>query len=77
MHIAEDHFIVEIIDPETGEPKDFGEEGEVVITTLTKEALPIIRYRTRDISAINPEPCRCGRTSMRMRKISGLPTICS
>lgn len=71
MHIAEDHFIVEIIDPETGEPKDFGEEGEVVITTLTKEALPIIRYRTRDISAINPEPCRCGRTSMRMRKISG------
>ncbi|HHY04699.1 MAG TPA: phenylacetate--CoA ligase [Thermoanaerobacterales bacterium] len=71
MHIAEDHFIVEIIDPETGEPKDFGEEGEVVITTLTKEALPIIRYRTRDISAINPEPCRCGRTSVRMRKISG------
>lgn len=71
MHIAEDHFIVEIIDPITGEPKDYGEEGEVVITTLTKEALPIIRYRTRDISALNPEPCKCGRNSMRMRKISG------
>jgi len=71
MHIAEDHFIVEIIDPVTEEPKDYGEEGEVVITTLTKEALPIIRYRTRDISSLNPEPCRCGRTSMRMKKISG------
>lgn len=71
MHIAEDHFIVEIIDPVTEEPKDYGEEGEVVITTLTKEAIPIIRYRTRDISSLNPEPCRCGRTSMRMKKISG------
>lgn len=71
MHIAEDHFFVEIIDPVTGEPKDYGEEGEVVITTLTKEALPIIRYRTRDISALNPQPCQCGRSSMRMRKISG------
>ena len=71
MHIAEDHFLVEIIDPITGEPKEYGEEGEVVITTLTKEALPIIRYRTRDISSLNPEPCQCGRTSMRMRKISG------
>jgi phenylacetate-CoA ligase len=71
MHIAEDHFIIEIIDPNTGEPKEYGEEGEVVITTLTKEALPIIRYRTRDISVLNPEPCKCGRTSMRMRKISG------
>ncbi|NLC38601.1 MAG: phenylacetate--CoA ligase [Clostridia bacterium] len=71
MHIAEDHFLVEIIDPETGEPKDYGEEGEVVITTLTKEALPVLRYRTKDISLINPEPCRCGRTSFRMRKITG------
>ncbi|HHX23262.1 MAG TPA: phenylacetate--CoA ligase [Thermoanaerobacterales bacterium] len=71
MHIAEDHFIIEIIDPNTGEQKEYGEEGEVVITTLTKEALPIIRYRTRDISVLNPEPCKCGRTSMRMRKISG------
>jgi len=71
MHISEDHFLVEIIDPITGEPKNYGEEGEVVITTLTKEALPIIRYRTRDISSLNPEPCRCGRTSMRMKKITG------
>lgn len=71
MHIAEDHFLIEIIDPLTGEPKDYGEEGEVVITTLTKEALPLIRYRTRDISSLNPEPCKCGRTSTRMKKISG------
>ena len=71
MNIAEYHFIIEIIDPNTGEQKEYGEEGEVVITTLTKEALPIIRYRTRDISVLNPEPCKCGRTSMRMRKISG------
>ncbi|HHX50596.1 MAG TPA: phenylacetate--CoA ligase, partial [Clostridia bacterium] len=71
MHIAEDHFLLEIIDPETGEQKDYGEEGEVVITTLTKESLPILRYRTKDISLLNPEPCRCGRTSLRMRKITG------
>ncbi|MBM7853770.1 phenylacetate-CoA ligase [Desulfohalotomaculum tongense] len=71
MHIAEDHFLVEVIDPETGEPLDYGQEGELVITSLTKEALPIIRYRTRDITALNPEPCRCGRTTIRMKKVSG------
>ncbi|MBO8138345.1 MAG: phenylacetate--CoA ligase [Desulfotomaculum sp.] len=71
MHIAEDHFLVEVIDPDTGEPLDYGEEGELVITTLTKEALPIIRYRTRDITKLNPEPCRCGRTTARMSKVSG------
>ncbi|SHF07251.1 phenylacetate-CoA ligase [Desulfofundulus australicus DSM 11792] len=71
MHIAEDHFLVEIVDPETGEALDYGQEGEVVITTLTKEALPVIRYRTRDISVINPEPCACGRTSARLRRVTG------
>jgi len=71
MHIAEDHFLVEIIDPETKEPLDYGCEGELVITTLTREAMPIIRYRTKDITSINPEPCRCGRTNARMAKVSG------
>ncbi|MGB9802500.1 phenylacetate--CoA ligase family protein [Desulfofundulus sp.] len=71
LHIAEDHFLVEIIDPETGEVLDYGQEGEVVITALTKEAFPVIRYRTRDISVINPEPCPCGRTTARLRRIAG------
>ncbi len=71
MHINEDHFLVEVIDPETGEPKGPGEEGELVITTLTKEAFPVVRYRTRDITALNYEPCACGRTLARMRKVTG------
>jgi len=71
LHINEDHFLVEVIDPETGEPLDYGQEGELVITTLTKEALPVIRYRTRDITVLNPEPCACGRTTVRMRKVLG------
>jgi len=71
LHINEDHFLVEVIDPETGEPLDYGEEGELVITTLTKEALPIIRYRTRDITVLNPQKCACGRTTVRMRKVMG------
>lgn len=71
LHISEDHFLVEIIDPDTGEPRGPGEEGELVITTLTKEALPIIRYRTRDITVLNEEPCPCGRTHARMRKVRG------
>jgi len=71
MHINEDHFLVEVIDPETGETLDYGEEGELVFTTLTKEAFPVVRYRTRDISVLNPEPCGCGRTTVRMRKIKG------
>ncbi len=71
MHIFEDHFIAEIIDPETGEPVPFGEQGELVITSLTKEAFPIIRYRTRDITVLNPEPCPCGRTHVRMCRVTG------
>ena len=71
MHIAEDHFIVEIIDPETGENKAPGEMGEVVITTITKEGQPLLRYRTRDISSISYEKCACGRTSARMHKVLG------
>jgi len=71
MHIAEDHFLFEVIDPDTGEPLDYGQEGELVITTLTKEAIPMIRYRTRDISVLNPTKCDCGRTTARMRKVSG------
>ncbi|NPV74671.1 MAG: phenylacetate--CoA ligase [Pelotomaculum sp.] len=71
MHIAEDHFLFEVVDPETGEPLDYGQEGELVVTTLTKEAMPVIRYRTRDISVLNPMPCDCGRTTARMRKVTG------
>ncbi|MFP4572378.1 MAG: phenylacetate--CoA ligase family protein [Desulfobacterales bacterium] len=71
LHIAEDHFIAEIIDPNTGEVLPYGETGELVITSITKEAFPVIRYRTRDITSLNPEPCICGRTMTRMNKISG------
>lgn len=71
MHINEDHFFVELIDPETGEPVENGQKGELVITTLTKEALPLIRYRTRDYSILTDEPCACGRTTMRMTKVTG------
>ncbi|NKN32432.1 phenylacetate--CoA ligase family protein [Marichromatium bheemlicum] len=69
LHLFEDHFYPEIIDPETGEPLPDGEEGELVITTLSKRAMPMIRYRTRDITAIIPERCACGRTLRRMRRI--------
>ncbi len=71
MHIAEDHFFCEIVDPDTLEPVPFGQPGELVITSLTKEALPILRYRTKDITWLIPEKCECGRTSMRMAKIQG------
>jgi phenylacetate-CoA ligase len=71
LHIFEDHFIPEIIDPETGEVLPYGETGELVFTSITKEAFPVIRYRTRDISRLNPEPCICGRTLVRMTKVSG------
>ena len=71
LHIFDDHFLPEIVDPATGEPLPYGERGELVITTLTKEALPVLRYRTGDIATLNPEPCKCGRTSVRMSKISG------
>ena len=71
QHINEDHFIVEVIDPETLLPAAPGEIGELVITTLTKEAFPMIRYRTRDLSRILPDGCPCGRTGRRMARISG------
>ena len=71
LHLFEDHFYPEIIDPETGEVLPYGEEGELVLTTLTKEAFPLIRYRTGDVSRFNPAPCRCGRTSIRMARVSG------
>lgn len=71
MHLAEDHFLAEVVDPETDEPLDYGEVGELVLTTLTKEGLPVIRYRTRDRTSLNPEPCKCGRTTMRMGRVVG------
>ena len=71
LHVFEDHFIPEIIDPDTGETLPFGEEGELVFTTITKEAFPVIRYRTKDISRLHAEPCRCGRTHVRMDRITG------
>jgi phenylacetate-CoA ligase len=71
MHINEDHFFPEIIDPDTGEVLPDGEEGELVLTTLTKEAQPTLRYRTRDITRLIYEPCECGRTLVRMEKVKG------
>ncbi|MEA5003721.1 MAG: phenylacetate--CoA ligase [Christensenella sp.] len=71
MHIADDEFISEVIDPDTGEVLPIGERGELVITSLTKEALPILRYRTKDITRLFDDPCPCGRTTMRMEKVSG------
>ena len=69
LHIFEDHFYPEIIDPESGEPLPDGEEGELVLTTLSKKAMPMIRYRTRDITSLITESCPCGRTIRRMRRI--------
>jgi phenylacetate-CoA ligase len=71
LHIAEDHFLVEWINPDTLEPVKAGEIGEMVITTLTKEAFPVIRYRTRDLTRLIPEPCPCGRTMRRMTRVYG------
>ncbi len=71
MHIAEDHFIPEVIDPETGEVLPPGEKGELVLTPLTKEGFAVLRYRTRDITSLNYEPCPCGRTHVRMEKVTG------
>lgn len=70
-HIQEDHFIPEIINPETGEVLPYGETGELVFTTLTKEALPLLRYRTHDLCSLNVEKCECGRTLVRMGRILG------
>ena len=71
MHINEDHFIAEIIDPETGEVLPDGQEGELVFTSITKEAFPLLRYRTRDICVLSHEPCPCGRTHVKMSKPMG------
>jgi phenylacetate-CoA ligase len=69
LHLQEDHFVCEIVDPATGEPVPDGQEGELVITTITKEAFPVLRYRTHDLTAINQVPCTCGRTLARMTKV--------
>ena len=71
LHINEDHFIPEIIDPDTLEVLPEGAEGELVFTTVTKEGLPLLRYRTRDLTTLNYEPCQCGRTLVRMKKCTG------
>ncbi len=71
LHVFEDHFFFEIIDSKTGEEKEDGERGELVITSLTKQALPLLRYRTGDITSITKEPCKCGRTMLRMESIVG------
>jgi phenylacetate-CoA ligase len=71
LHIAEDHFFVEVINPETLEPVKPGEVGELVVTTLTKEAFPVIRYRTRDLTRLIPQTCPCGRTMRRMTRVFG------
>lgn len=70
LHIFEDHFYPEIIDPDTGEPLPDGEEGELVITTLSKQAMPMIRYRTRDITRLVADPCACGRTIRRIQRVA-------
>ena len=71
LHVVDDHFLPEIIDPATGTPCTDGEQGELVLTSLTKRALPMIRYRTGDITALTTEPCRCGRTSARIGRLKG------
>ncbi|MCF8010264.1 MAG: phenylacetate--CoA ligase [Clostridiales bacterium] len=70
-HIFEDHFIAEVIDPDTEEPLPNGQQGELVITAVTKEALPILRYRTRDITVLDEKKCSCGRTHTRMKRVTG------
>jgi phenylacetate-CoA ligase len=71
MHLWEDHFILEIVDPQTGEPVPDGKPGELVLTTLCREAMPILRYRTRDITSLIPGKCACGRTHRRLQRITG------
>ena len=71
MHFQDDHFYPEIVDVDTLEPLPYGESGELVITTLTKEGMPLIRYRTRDIASLNDDICPCGRTSVKLNKITG------
>jgi phenylacetate-CoA ligase len=71
LHVADDHFLPEVIDPASGQRLSPGQEGELVLTTLTRHAMPLIRYRTGDITALVTEPCRCGRTSARITRIKG------
>jgi phenylacetate-CoA ligase len=71
LHVHEDHFLVEIVDPQTGAPLEEGAEGELVFTTLAKEAMPLLRYRTGDIASLTLEPCACGRTTARIRGLRG------
>jgi len=71
LHVNEDHFIIEVIDPATGKRLPYGQKGEIVFTTVTKEASPLLRYRTRDIGILYPEICACGRTSIRMSRVLG------
>jgi phenylacetate-CoA ligase len=71
LHVQEDHFLVEVVDPDSGEPLPDGEEGELVFTTLAKEALPLIRYRTGDIGSVDGSPCECGRTFARVTGLRG------
>ena len=71
LHVHEDHFLVEVVDPESGVVLSEGEEGELVFTTLAKEAMPFLRYRTGDIGSLTLDPCRCGRTTARIRGLRG------
>ncbi|HEY9173764.1 MAG TPA: phenylacetate--CoA ligase [Verrucomicrobiae bacterium] len=71
MHVWEDHFLIEIIDPESGEALPDGQSGELVMTTLCREALPLLRYRTRDVTSLIAQPCACGRTHRRLNRITG------
>jgi phenylacetate-CoA ligase len=71
LHVPDDHFLPEIVDPASGAPRGEGEEGELVVTTLTKRALPMVRYRTGDITALTTAPCPCGRTSARIARLKG------
>jgi phenylacetate-CoA ligase len=71
MHVQEDHFLPEIIDPVSGAPLPDGERGELVLTTLTREAMPMLRYRTRDLTALDRERCSCGRTTARLDWFTG------
>ena len=71
LHVNEDHFLAELVNPSTLEPVGYGEQGELVLTTITKQGMPLIRYRTRDLTTLNPGRCSCGRTTVRMSKIAG------
>jgi phenylacetate-CoA ligase len=71
LHINEDHFLVEVLDPHTGLPVPDGQYGEIAFTTVDKEGIPLLRYNTRDISRLIPEPCPCGRTTKRLERITG------